>query len=259
MMTALTIAGSDSGGGAGIQADLKTFAAHGVFGTTAITAITVQNTLGVSATVALAPDLVAAQIDAVVSDLGAAATKIGMLVNAAIIEAVADAIARHRLVNVVLDTVMRAKHGEPLQDDDGLAVLRERLLPIVTVVTPNVPEAEALTGLRVASVEDLRLAAACLVDELGARAAIVKGGHLEGPAVDVCYDGRTFTELRGERIVSRHTHGTGCTFSAAIAARLARGDDLVEAARTAKAYVTRAIAQAPGLGHGRGPLQHFPE
>jgi len=257
MRTALTIAGSDSSGGAGIQADLKTFAAHGVFGLSALTAITAQNTLGVMRASAVDPDLVAAQIDAVAADLPIHATKIGMLANAGVIEAVAAAIERHRLPNVVLDPVMIAKSGAALLDPAAVDALRARLLPLADVVTPNAPEAAALTGQPVTSLADLRRAAATLV-ERGARAALVKGGHLSGPAVDVLWDGRTFTELSAGRIESRHTHGTGCTLSSAIAARLALGDDLAAAVRAAKSYVTRAIAEAPGLGHGHGPLQHFP-
>jgi hydroxymethylpyrimidine/phosphomethylpyrimidine kinase len=257
MRTALTIAGSDSGGGAGIQADLKTFAAHGVYGTSAITAITAQNTLGVTAVLPIPVDLVAAQIDAVISDLGADAVKIGMLATAAIAEAVAVALLRHRPADVVLDTVMVAKGGARLLDDEAVAVIRERLLPLATVITPNVPEAEALTGLTIHTVDDLRRAARRLV-ELGARAALVKGGHLEsGPAIDVLADGATMIELSAARVPGRHTHGTGCTFSSAIAARLAHGDDLATAAHAAKAYITGAILHAPGLGQGHGPVGHF--
>lgn len=257
MRTALTIAGSDSGGGAGIQADLKTFAAHGVFGLSAITAITAQNTLGVTRATQVDADLIAAQIDAVAADFPVHATKIGMLATAAIIDVVAAALGRHALRKVVLDPVMVAKSGTPLLDPDAVGALRDRLLPLADVVTPNAPEAAALTGRPVATVEDLRQAAVHLV-ELGACAALVKGGHLAGPAIDILWDGRSLTELTTDRIDTRHTHGTGCTLSAAIAARLALGDDLVAAVRAAKAYVTRAIAQAPGLGHGHGPLQHFP-
>jgi hydroxymethylpyrimidine/phosphomethylpyrimidine kinase len=170
---------------------------------------------------------------------------------------VAGAIERHRLTNVVLDPVMIAKSGAALLDPAAVDALRARLLPLADLVTPNAPEAVALAGQPVRSIEDLRRAAAALV-ELGARAALVKGGHLTGPAVDVLWDGRRFTELTADRIDSRHTHGTGCTLSSAIAARLALGDDLAAAVRAAKAYVTRAIAEAPGLGHGHGPLQHFP-
>ena len=257
MHTALTIAGSDSSGGAGLQADLKTFAAHGVFGASAVTAVTAQNTRGVTAVALMAPDLVVAQIDAVVTDLGADATKIGMLGAAAIVDAVVAAIGRHRLPNVVLDTVMVSKSGARLLDAEAVAALRDRLLPLATVVTPNIPEAEALTGLSVRTVADLHEAAHRLV-RLGARAALVKGGHLDGPAIDVLWDGTRTIELRAERVPTPHTHGTGCTFSAAIAARLARGEDLEAAARGAKEYVTLAIQQAPGLGAGHGPLQHFP-
>ena len=258
MQTALTIAGSDSGGGAGIQADLKTFAAHGVFGTSAITALTAQNTLGVTRVDAVAPAMVAAQIDAVASDFALDATKIGMLADATIVLVVADALDRHALRNVVLDPVMVSKSGARLLDRDAIDALVTALVPRVAIVTPNVPEAEALTGLEIRNVDDLRRAARRLV-ELGARAAFVKGGHLDGPAIDVIWDGATLTELSAPRVNTRHTHGTGCTLSAALAARLALGDDLATAARAAKDYVTRAIAQAPGLGHGHGPLQHFPE
>jgi hydroxymethylpyrimidine/phosphomethylpyrimidine kinase len=255
MRTALTIAGSDSSGGAGIQADLKTFEAHGVFGMTAITAITAQNTLGVSRVLALPPEMVVAQIDAVVDDLGADATKIGMLGNAAIATAVAEALRRHALVHVVLDTVMVAKGGAALLDDDAVDVIREALLPLAHITTANVPEATALTGIPITTVADLRRAAEALV-AAGARAVVVKGGHLEGPAIDVFHDGRGMYELAAERIVTRHSHGTGCTFASAIAARLALGDGLAEAVAAAKRYVTRAIAQAPGLGRGHGPLRH---
>lgn len=255
--TALTIAGSDSSGGAGIQADLKTFAAHGVFGMSAITAVTAQNTLGVTDVAALTPALVAAQIDAVALDIPPDATKIGMLANAGIIAAVAAAVERHRLPCVVLDTVMVAKSRARLLDPDAVAALRTRLLPLATVVTPNVPEAESLTGLTIVTAADLRAAAVRLV-AMGARAALVKGGHLDGPAIDVLWDGRAAIELTADRIVSTHTHGTGCTLSSAIAARLALGDDLAAACRAAKAYITLAIAQAPGLGHGHGPVEHFP-
>ena len=257
MRTALTIAGSDSSGGAGIQADLKTFAAHGVYGMSAITAVTAQNTQGVTEVAALSPAMVRAQLVAVATDIPPDATKIGMLANADIIVAVAEAIREYRLPNVVLDTVMIAKSRAPLLAVDAIGALRDRLLPIANVITPNVPEAEALTGLAIASVADLRTAARRLV-ELGARAALVKGGHLSGPAIDVLWDGREMIELKADRIESRHTHGTGCTLSSAIAARLAIGDSLIDACRAAKAYVTRAIQQAPGLGHGHGPLQHFP-
>lgn len=253
MRTALTIAGSDSGGGAGIQADLRTFAAHGVFGMSAITAVTAQNTLGVSGVLALPPDMVTAQIHAVASDLRVDAVKIGMLANASIASAVAEALRGNRFPFVVLDPVMVAKGGSSLLDHAAVSVLRAEVMPLATVVTANVPEAEALTGLRITTVDDLRRAARALV-EAGVPAAVVKGGHLEGPATDVLYDGRAFVELPGERIPTSHTHGTGCTFAAAITARLALGASLSEAVTLAKKYVTHAIRHAPGLGHGHGPL-----
>lgn len=256
MRVALTIAGSDSGGGAGIQADLKTFAAFGVYGTCAITAITAQNTRGVTAVQALAPSLVVAQIDAVVSDLGARATKIGMLADAGIIAAVAEALSRHRLTHIVLDPVMVAKGGDHLLDPAAVSALRDVLLPLADIVTPNVPEAEVLTGMTIRTPEDQREAAARLV-ALGARSAVVKGGHLAGQATDVWHDGARSVEFTVERIDSPHTHGTGCTFSSAIAAGLALGLDAEAAIRRAKDYVTGAIRHAPGLGGGHGPLGHF--
>ena len=258
MRTALTIAGSDSGGGAGIQADLKTFAAFGVFGTSAITAITAQNTLGVTAVQALDPALVVAQIDAVVSDLGTDATKIGMLANSAIIEAVAHALVRHDLRLVVLDPVMVAKGGDHLLDPSSVQALCTLLLPLASVLTPNVPEAEVLTGLTITSIGGLREAAARLVG-MGARTVVVKGGHLplsSGRAVDIWHDGTHYVELDAERIATPHTHGTGCTFSSAVAAGLALGHDVETSVRDAKTYVTGAIRHAPGLGHGHGPLNH---
>lgn len=251
--TALTIAGSDSSGGAGIQADLKTFAVHGVFGTSAITALTAQNTTGVSRVFEVPADMVVAQIDAVMTDIGADAVKIGMLANAGIASAVADAIERHRMRSVVLDTVMVAKGGARLLDDAAVDIIRRRLLPLSTVVTANIPEAETLTGLSLNSVADLRRAARVLVG-LGAAAVVIKGGHLEGPAVDVFDDGSGASELEAPRIRTVHTHGTGCTMAAAIAAHLALDHSLPDAVAAAKRYVARAIAQAPGLGRGHGPL-----
>lgn len=257
MQTALTIAGSDSGGGAGIQADLKTFAAHGVFGTCAVTAVTAQDTLGVTLVEVLSPAMVAAQIDAVASDLRPAATKLGMLASAEIVRTAADAIRRHRLSNVVVDTVMVAKGGSRLIDDGAVAAMREALLPLADLVTPNLPEAEVLTGLPVRSVEEMHRAARSIAD-LGAKAVLLKGGHLQGDATDVLWSNDRMIEITERRVDTRHTHGTGCTLSAAIAAGLALGDPLEDAVRAAKRYVTLAIQQAPGLGAGHGPLQHFP-
>jgi hydroxymethylpyrimidine/phosphomethylpyrimidine kinase len=256
MRTVLTIAGSDSGGGAGIQADLKTFAAHGVFGLSAITAVTAQNTLRVSASVPMPPGMVTAQVEAVAADFSVDATKIGMLATAAIAEEVAAVVARLALKNVVVDPVLAATSGAALLDAGGLAVLRVRLLPLAVVITPNTLEAEALTGLTIRTFADMHRAAEQLTI-LGARAVVITGGHLAGPPTDLVYDAGVFTTLAGERLETRQTHGTGCTFSAAIAARLALGDALVPAARAAKTYVVEAIRRAPGLGHGRGPLGHF--
>jgi hydroxymethylpyrimidine/phosphomethylpyrimidine kinase len=257
MNTALTIAGSDSGGGAGIQADLKTFAAHGVYGTTAITAVTAQNTLGVTAVVALPADIITAQIEAVASDIGIDAVKTGMLANAAIVEAVAAALDTLELPFVVVDPVMIAKSGDRLLEDDAVAAIKSELLRRAFVVTPNIPEAEVLSGMTIATPADAREAAR-RIHGLGPGAVIVKGGHLAGPEViDLIYDGHQFHELRGPRIESRHTHGTGCTFSAAIAANLALGRSLKESAERAKHYVTRAIRHGLAIGHGHGPLDHF--
>jgi hydroxymethylpyrimidine/phosphomethylpyrimidine kinase len=259
MRTALTIAGSDSGGGAGIQADLKTFAAHGVYGTSAVTAITAQNTLGVTAWEAVTSDLVTAQIEAVASDFGINAVKTGMLANAAIVEAVAAAIASLDLPRVVVDPVMVAKGGAKLLDDEAIEAMKAELLPRAFVVTPNVFEAAALAAMQVRNVDEAR-AAAERIAALGAAAVIVKGGHLPAAdAIDLFFDGREFVELRAPRIETRHTHGTGCTFSSAIAANLALGRPLGDAVARAKSYLTHAIRQAPGLGAGHGPLGHFPD
>ena len=257
MKTALTIAGSDSGGGAGIQADLKTFAAHGVFGTCAITAVTAQNTLGVVCWQALPADLVTAQIEAVAGDLGADAVKIGMLATAAIVEAVAAAIRALELPQVVVDPVMIAKGGDRLLDADAIAALGSELLPQAHVVTPNVPEAEALAGITIRSIDDMRLAGERIL-RMGPRVVLVKGGHLDGPdSIDVaCTASGTF-DIKRPRVATAHTHGTGCTLSSAIAANLAHGLTDREAIEAARDYLDGAIRHAPGLGKGHGPLNHF--
>ena len=256
MRTALTIAGSDSGGGAGIQADLKTFAAHGVYGTSAITAVTAQNTVGVTTWTAISTDLVTAQIEAVVSDIGAHAAKTGMLPNAAIVAAVAAA-ARDLALQLVVDPVMIAKSGDRLIDDDAVEALKSLLLRQAFVVTPNIPEAEALTGIRIDDAESRREAARRLV-ALGAASVVIKGGHLPSDdIVDLLYDGQRFTEFRTERVAGRSTHGTGCTFAAAMAAHLALGHRLEEAVPQAQAYIAGAIRNAPMLGRGHGPMDHF--
>jgi hydroxymethylpyrimidine/phosphomethylpyrimidine kinase len=257
MKTALSIAGSDSGGGAGIQADLKTFSALGVFGTSALTAITAQNTVGVRAVYELPPEIVAAQIDAVIEDLGADAVKTGMLGSSALIQAVADRIRAHGLSTLVVDPVMVAKSGDSLLQTEAVTALRDQLMPLALVVTPNRPEAEVLTGRPVNSLQDARTAARSLVVDLGARNAVVKGGHADGPAVDILFDGRELREYTAPRLDTRHTHGTGCTFASAIAAELAKGASVPEAVGRAKDYLTAAIRQAPALGHGHGPVHHF--
>jgi len=257
MQTALTIAGSDSSAGAGVQADLKTFAAFGLYGVTAITAITAQSTRGVEAVAPLAADLVTAQIEAVAGDFTIAATKIGMLATAAIVEAVAAAIEELELPLVVVDPVLVSTSGDRLLDDDGMDAVRKLLLPLARVVTPNVAEAEALSGVRITSADTLCEAARRL-HKLGARGVVITGGHASGATVeDVVFDGNRFHEHRVARVDSGHTHGTGCTFASAVAAGLALGHELPEAAARAQEYVAGAIAHAPGLGHGRGPLDHF--
>jgi hydroxymethylpyrimidine/phosphomethylpyrimidine kinase len=254
--TALTIAGSDSGGGAGVQADLKTFSALGVFGMSAITAITAQNTLGVTAVHEIPPEIVAAQIDAVVTDIGVDAAKTGMISNTEIIRVVAAKVREHGISTLVVDPVMVATSGDRLLREDAVEALRTELLPLATVVTPNLPEAEVLIGREIGGLDAMREAARAIVG-LGVRSVIVKGGHLAGDAVDVFYDGSTFTELPARRIETTSTHGTGCTLASAIAALLARGESLEGAIRGAKAYVTEAIERAYPIGKGHGPVHHF--
>ena len=254
--TALTIAGSDSGGGAGIQADLKTFAALGVFGTSALTAITAQNTLGVTAVHEIPPEIVAAQIDAVLTDIGADAVKTGMISSSENIRVVAAKVREHGISTLVVDPVMVATSGDRLLREDAVEALRTDLLPLATVATPNLPEAAVLIGREVSSLEGMREAARAIVD-LGVRSVVVKGGHLDGDAVDVFYDGSTFTELPARRIATTSTHGTGCTLASAIAALLARGEPLDSAISNAKVYVTAAIERAYPIGQGHGPIHHF--
>ena len=252
---ALSIAGSDSGGGAGIQADLKTFSALGVYGVTAITAVTVQNTQGVSGYEALPPTIVAEQIRAVVSDIGVDAAKTGMLATAAIVEAVADAIADLGVPNLVVDPVFVSKHGHALLANEAVGALRERILPLATLVTPNLPEAGGLLGGRVERREEMPEAARG-IHALGPGAVLVKGGHLEGTdrADDLFFDGTEMTWIEAKRIDTPNTHGTGCVLSSAIAAHLARGSDLLSAVRLGKAFVTEAIRHALALGQGIGPV-----
>jgi hydroxymethylpyrimidine/phosphomethylpyrimidine kinase len=253
---AFSIAGSDPSGGAGIQADLKTFHQHGVYGTAAITLLTVQNTAGVSRVEVMPPDLVVEQVRAVLDDVPPGAAKTGALGSAPVVEAVAS-LARDFAFPLVVDPVMMSKHGAPLLDDAAAAALRESLLPHASLVTPNAPEASALTGVEVRDVPSARAAAAALLG-LGARAALVKGGHLdERDAVDVLAVDGALHELRAPRVDSPHTHGTGCTYAAAIVARLARGEALVDAVAGAKRWLTAALANPPRVGRGIGPVGHL--
>lgn len=257
MRRVLTIAGSDSGAGAGVQADLKTFAAHQVYGTTAITAITAQNTLGVTQILAVPSDLVTAQIEAVVSDIGVDAAKTGMLPNAAVVEAVAAAVEALDIPMLVVDPVMVAKSGDRLIDDTALGALRTELLRHAFVVTPNIPEAEVLSGMVIETGDDRRRAAERILT-LGPAAVIIKGGHFGSTDIrDLLLDRQGFAEFVAERVASTQTHGTGCTFSAALAAHLAKGHTLREAIPLVQTYIAGAIRESPGLGRGHGPMQHF--
>ncbi len=253
---ALTIAGSDSGGGAGIQADLKTFSAFRVFGLSVITAVTAQNSVGVQGVENLPPAFVARQLHSVLEDFGADAAKCGMLSTAPIIEAVAASLAEHPIDRLVVDPVMVAKSGDRLLQPDAQAALIARILPLALVVTPNLPEAEALTGMPVTNRAEMEEAAR-RIHAMGPRNVLVKGGHLKGEAVDLLWTGRALTAFSAPRIDSINTHGTGCTFSAAIASGLALGRPLAEAVREGKAYVTRAIQEGFQAGRGVGQLRHF--
>jgi hydroxymethylpyrimidine/phosphomethylpyrimidine kinase len=257
---AVTIAGSDSSGGAGIQADLKTFAALGVYGASVITALTAQNTQKVAAVHDVPADFIAAQIDAVFSDLDVGAVKIGMLSRAASIEAVARGLVRHKAKNIVLDPVMEASSGDRLIAPDAVGALRRLLLPRALLVTPNLPEAAALTGASLARNEEEMEIQAREILTFGARNVLIKGGHGQGDeSVDLLIGQGEVVRLSAKRIATKNTHGTGCTLSSAIAAGLAKGRDLIAATQDAKAYVTAAIAGADKLkvGHGHGPLHHF--
>ena len=255
---ALTIAGSDSGGGAGIQADLKTFAAFGVYGTSAITAVTAQNTLEVTGWLAMPPELVASQIDAVMSDIGAGAVKTGMLANAGIVQVVSEKLREYRVETLVVDPVMVAKGDHKLLEDDAVSALIRELLPLALIATPNLPEAEVLTGHAIRNWDDAKTAAR-EITAMGARAVVIKGGHFEheANATDLYYDGRGYRDFTSVRIPTTRTHGTGCTFASAVAAGLAKGMATADAVALAKSYVTLAIQHAYAIGHGHGPVHHF--
>lgn len=255
---ALTIAGSDSGGGAGIQADLKTFAALGVYGMSAITALTAQNTVGVRGVVEIDPDFVSSQVRAVVEDIGVDAVKTGMLANAAIIRQVAEDVRDLSIGNLIVDPVMVAKSGDALLRQDAVQSLIEELFPLALVVTPNLHEASALVGWDVKDVEGMREAAR-RIKAMGPRFVVVKGGHLLGNPMDLLHDGEKYREYANERCQSQHTHGTGCTFASAIAAEIAKGNDVEAAVAGAKAYITGAIRRGLAIGKGHGPVHHFHE
>ncbi|HEX3047788.1 MAG TPA: bifunctional hydroxymethylpyrimidine kinase/phosphomethylpyrimidine kinase [Bacillota bacterium] len=258
MKKASTIAGSDSGGGAGIQADIKTFSALGVYAASVITAVTVQNTLGVQAVTIMEPELVQRQLEAVLSDIGSDAVKIGMLGNAANIQVVAETLVAYRSRNIVLDPVLASSSGFPLLPESAVNLLKEKLFPVADIVTPNLPEAGILTGLDVKNPEDMILAAS-KIHQLGPRFVLIKGGHLAGKATDLFYDGVDFHLLEGERINTKNTHGTGCTLSSAIAAYLAQDLEPLTAVRKAKEYLTLALANSFEIGHGKSPVNHFYE
>lgn len=254
---ALTIAGSDSGGGAGIQADLKTFQELGVFGMTAITAITAQNTLGVQGVYPVPIEGISEQIDSIGADLTPDAVKTGMLFNSEIIKVVSEKIKQYSWTNLVVDPVMIAKGGAPLLQEEAIDALKHFLLPIATVITPNIPEAEVLSGQKIQSIND-RKKAAEIIFNLGAKNVMIKGGHSEGEAmIDLLFDGNEFFQFESKRIVTKNTHGTGCTFSAAITAELAKGKNIREAIAIAKDFIQAAIEDDLMIGSGHGPTNHW--
>ncbi len=258
MYKALTIAGSDSGGGAGIQADIKTFTAFGVYGMSAITALTAQNTIGVQGIFEITPEFIVEQIKSIMTDMGADAAKTGMLANEVIVKAVAGAIQEYRIPNIVVDPVMIAKGGEPLLSGTARRSIIEQLIPLATVVTPNVFEAETMLDMKIHSLEDMKTAAMKL-KRTGCQWVVIKGGHLasESEATDVVYDGVDFHQVSSPRYHTGNTHGTGCTFSSAIAAGLAKGYAPLKAIQCAKEFISAAIRENFPLGHGHGPTNHF--
>ncbi|WP_340373102.1 bifunctional hydroxymethylpyrimidine kinase/phosphomethylpyrimidine kinase [Peribacillus sp. FSL E2-0218] len=256
MKKALTIAGSDSGGGAGIQADIKTFSAHGIFGMSVITAVTAQNTKEVRSVQAIDTDIITDQMAAVFEDIHVDAVKIGMLGSKEIVETVAEALNTYLPAIVILDPVMISKSGHHLLDGKAVTALKTNLLPLATLITPNVPEAEVLTGLSIRTEQDFYKACLSLI-ELGSNAVLLKGGHAEGNPNDLFYDGKNFHWIKGERIHTKNTHGTGCTLSSAIASNLANGQSLQESIVQAKLYISEAIRNSFSIGGGHGPVHHF--
>ncbi len=254
MKQALAIAGSDSGSGAGLQADLKTFHAHGVYGLSVVTAVTAQNTVEISTSEELSADIVRAQLASVFADFTVAAVKTGMLSSSVIIDVIAAAIVEHGVDRLVVDPVLLSKSGYTMLRDDAHGALVEKLLPLAHVVTPNLHEAEQLSGIEIRGGEDMKAAAEC-IHGLGCRNVLIKGGHAKfDRATDILFDGKTVHEFRGEFIDTRHTHGIGCTFSAAITARLALGEPLIEAIDHAKRFVTKALKSPLDIGRGQGPV-----
>ncbi len=258
MKKVLTIAGSDTCGGAGIQADLKTFSAHGVYGMSVITAVTAQNTQGVFAVQDILPEVIAKQIDAIFDDIQVDALKIGMVSVIETIKTIASRLKEHNAVNIVLDPVMISKSGFPLLQPDARQALIENLLPLATITTPNIPEAETITGKAIQNLTDMQEAAR-MISSLGPSYVLVKGGHLADDATDILFDGKIVYDFRTERLNTKNTHGTGCTLSASIASNLAKGMDVVNAVDLSKKYITTAIENALDIGRGVGPTHHFYE
>ncbi|WP_088041504.1 bifunctional hydroxymethylpyrimidine kinase/phosphomethylpyrimidine kinase [Bacillus sp. EAC] len=256
MKKVLTIAGSDSSGGAGIQADLKTFSAHGVFGMSVITAVTAQNTQGVFAVQDITPELIASQLDAIFTDIEVDAVKIGMVSQIDTIKTIADKLKQYKPKQVVLDPVMISKSGFDLLSPNAKEALIQDLIPLATLITPNLPEAEVITGRKITTIEEMK-DAAIQIHSLGAQAVLVKGGHLENDATDICFNGEEFTSFNGVRINTTNTHGTGCTLSSAIASNLAKDIELIAAINEAKDYITLAIQHSFSIGKGVGPVHHF--
>lgn len=256
MKKVLSIAGSDCSGGAGIQADLKTFSAHGVFGMSVIVSVVAENTSRVIDIQDITPDMIRKQIDAIFEDIEVDAVKIGMLSTPACMAAVAEKLQQYKPTNVVIDPVMYAKNGCPLMEETAVDSLIELIIPLADVLTPNIPEAEKISKLDISSVKDME-AAALKIYEMGCNGVIIKGGHKAGSALDVLYDGHKFTHFETERIDTKNTHGTGCTFSSAITAQLAKGLSVKDAVSNAKDYVTMAIRHSLAIGKGHGPTNHF--
>lgn len=256
MKSVLTIAGSDSSGGAGIQADLKTFAAHGVFGMSVITAVTAQNTQGVFAVQDITPEVIGKQMDAIFSDIAVAAVKIGMVSQIETIKTIAAKLKEYGAINIVVDPVMVSKSGYHLLNPVAEATLALELLPQATIVTPNIPEAEVITGQTIATLADMEAAARAIL-ALGPKNVLIKGGHLDGDSTDILFDGQEFVHFKSRRIETKNTHGTGCTLSSAIAANLSRGLPVTDAVARAKEYITIAIEHSLTIGKGVGPTHHF--